>query len=84
MHGWQANKKRTCAQPVLFRVIPENEIPRVSTRGFLFLYQKTRASRGFKEGFADALKKTGREKSGREKSGREKTGREKSEAIGKK
>ena len=35
MHGWQANKKRTCAQPVKFRVIPENEIPRVSTRGFL-------------------------------------------------
>ena len=28
-------KKLTCAQPVKFRVIPENEIPRVSTRGFL-------------------------------------------------
>ena len=36
MHGWQANKKRTCAQPVKFKVIPENEIPRVSTRGYLF------------------------------------------------
>ncbi|PWM49919.1 MAG: hypothetical protein DBX39_04155 [Bacillota bacterium] len=36
MHGWQANKKHTCAQPVKFRVILENEIPRVSTRGFLF------------------------------------------------
>ena len=37
MHGWQANKKRTCAQPVKFRVIPENEIPRVSTRGYLLI-----------------------------------------------
>ena len=37
MHGWQANKKRTCAQPVKFRVIPENEIPRVSTRGYLLV-----------------------------------------------
>ena len=36
MHGWQANKKRTCAQPVLFRVIPENEIPRASARGLFY------------------------------------------------
>ena len=27
MHGWQANLKRTCALPVLFRALPENEIP---------------------------------------------------------
>ena len=27
MHGWQANKKRTCAQPVVFRAMPENEKP---------------------------------------------------------
>ena len=27
MHGWQANKKRTCAQPVSYRAMPENEIP---------------------------------------------------------
>jgi len=29
MHGWQANLKRTCASPVIFRVLPENEIPPV-------------------------------------------------------
>jgi len=29
MHGWQANLKRTCASPVTFRVLPENEIPPV-------------------------------------------------------
>ena len=27
MHGWQANLKRTCASPVSFRAMPENEIP---------------------------------------------------------
>ena len=27
MHGWQADLKRTCASPVTFRVLPENEIP---------------------------------------------------------
>jgi len=27
MHGWQANKKRTCAPPVSVRAMPENEIP---------------------------------------------------------
>ena len=27
MHGWQANLKRTCAQPVPGRAMPENEIP---------------------------------------------------------
>ena len=27
MHGWQANKKRTCAQPVKGRAMPENEKP---------------------------------------------------------
>ena len=31
------------AQPVKFRVIPENEIPRVSTRGFLFDIKKNHA-----------------------------------------
>ena len=29
LHGWQANKKRTCALPVSFRALPENEIPPV-------------------------------------------------------
>ena len=29
MHGWQANLKRTCASPVTFRVLPENEVPPV-------------------------------------------------------
>ena len=29
MHGWQANKKGTCAQPVEGRAMPENEIPPV-------------------------------------------------------
>ena len=37
MHGWQANLKRTCASPVTFRVLPENEIPPVFTGGFLFI-----------------------------------------------
>ncbi len=27
MHGWQANKKGTCALPVKFRAMPENEKP---------------------------------------------------------
>ena len=27
MRGWQANIKRTRAPPVLYRVMPENEIP---------------------------------------------------------
>ena len=27
MHGWQANTERTCAQPVVFRAMPENEKP---------------------------------------------------------
>ena len=27
MHGWQANLKRTCASPVIFRAMPETEIP---------------------------------------------------------
>ena len=27
MHGWQANKKRTCASPVVGRAMPENEKP---------------------------------------------------------
>ena len=27
MRGWQANIKRTCAQPVEIRAMPENEIP---------------------------------------------------------
>ena len=27
MHGWQANKKRTCTQPVVGRAMPETEIP---------------------------------------------------------
>jgi len=29
MHGWQANKRRTCALPVAFRAMPENEKPTV-------------------------------------------------------
>ena len=29
MHGWQANKKGTCAPPVEGRAMPENEIPPV-------------------------------------------------------
>ena len=27
MHGWQANKRRTCAQPVMIRAMPENAKP---------------------------------------------------------
>ena len=27
LHGWQANIRRTCALPVSFRAMPENEIP---------------------------------------------------------
>ena len=27
MHGWQTNKKRTCASPVVGRAMPENEKP---------------------------------------------------------
>ena len=34
MHGWQANLKRTCASPVIFRVLPENEIPPCLTEGY--------------------------------------------------
>ena len=40
MHGWQANLKRTCALPVTFRVLPENEIPPGFTGGFLFYIKK--------------------------------------------
>ena len=36
MHGWQANLKRTCASPVTFRVLPENEIPPVWRGDFYF------------------------------------------------
>jgi len=27
LHGWQANLQRTCAQPIMSRALPENEIP---------------------------------------------------------
>ena len=37
MHGWQANLKRTCASPVTFRVLPENEIPPVLRVDFYFI-----------------------------------------------
>ena len=39
MHGWQANRKRTCASPAAFRAMPENEIPNRFTLvavGYLF------------------------------------------------
>ena len=36
MHGWQANKKGTCAPPVEGRAMPENEIPPV-IRGDIYL-----------------------------------------------
>lgn len=35
MRGWQANKRRTCALPVLGRAMPENEIPPRFTGGSL-------------------------------------------------
>ena len=37
MHGWQANLKRTCASPVTFRVLPENEIPPVLPGDFYYI-----------------------------------------------
>ena len=39
MHGWQANLKRTCALPVLFRALPENEIP-PAWRVDIYLYSE--------------------------------------------
>ena len=41
MHGWQADLKRTCASPVTFRVLPENEIPPRLTGGFLLSTPRT-------------------------------------------
>ena len=38
MRDWQVNKKRTCAQPVKDRAMPENEIP-PATRVHLRDYQ---------------------------------------------
>ena len=35
VRGWQANKKRTCAQPVSHRAMPENEIPPRDAGGLL-------------------------------------------------
>ena len=56
MHGWQANKKRTCAQPVKFRVIPENEIP-PAMRVDVYLYNENPAIvAGFREGYSDCVK----------------------------
>ena len=43
MHGWQANKKRTCASPVVGRAMPENEKPpamRVDIYYCLLFHQK--------------------------------------------
>ena len=39
MHGWQANKKGTCAPPVEGRAMPENEIPPVLRGDIYFLRQ---------------------------------------------
>ena len=35
MHDWQVYNMRTCAPPVMIRVIPENEIPPAIAGGFL-------------------------------------------------
>ena len=40
LHGWQANKKRTCAQPVSGRAMPENEIPPAMPVDFYFNISK--------------------------------------------
>ncbi len=40
MRGWQANKKRTCAQPAEDRAMPENEIPPIYGWIFVFLARK--------------------------------------------
>ena len=45
MHGWQANKKRTCAQPVVFRAMPENEKP-PAMRADSYCIRKPRHSGG--------------------------------------
>lgn len=39
MHGWQANTERTCALPVVFRAMPEDEKGAVSNAQMLHLRQ---------------------------------------------
>ena len=41
MHGWQANKKRIYAQPVMIRAMPENEKPPAMRA--VFYYFQTRS-----------------------------------------
>jgi len=38
LHGWQANKKRTCAPPVSGRAMPENEKPPAMRVDIYFVY----------------------------------------------
>ena len=40
MHDWQVNKKRTCAQPVKYRAMPENEIPPAMRVDFYSIIKK--------------------------------------------
>ena len=37
MHDWQVNTWRTCAQPILIRAMPENEIPPAMRVDYYFL-----------------------------------------------
>ena len=48
MHGWQANLKRTCALPVLFRAMPENVKP-PALRVDIYCLRKPLAERVDKE-----------------------------------
>ena len=40
MHGWQANTERTCAQPVVFRAMPEDEKPPAMRADFYYPLRK--------------------------------------------
>ena len=39
MHGWQANTERTCAQPVVFRAMPEDEKPPAMRADFYYSFK---------------------------------------------
>ncbi len=54
MHGWQANKKGTCALPVEFRAMPENAKPpamRVNIYYWIYAISKPASQLAFWLGF---------------------------------